>query len=582
MAASSFECIVASSAAERLMAARAYVRAHALDPLIIVGATRAAADELALALARESGALVGVTRMSLAELATKLALPVLAERLVSPGGALGAEAMATRAAFEAHRAGELDYFGPVADLPGFPRALTRTLAELQLAGVSAADLTAVASVGPDLATLLTRVEQEGARAGTVTRASILTLAAERLHGSSGALGARHVLLLDAVIATPVEQVLLEALVGATTSVMATVPEGDTATLAACTACGASVRDRADAARRDHAPVASPGGRPLALARLQTWLFAPDAPPAGELDDSVQVLSAPGEAREAVEIARRVLHEAAAGVPLDEMAVLLRAPHTYLGLLEHAFARAAIPAWYERGTRRPDPAGRAFLALLACADEGLSARRFAEYLSLGQVPPCASGVPGSGTVTSRPAAGTATMAAAATDLSEGLIPGADRVEDPAPLDEAPAADERDGDRVVAGTLRAPWRWEELLVEAYVIEGLARWLRRLPGLRREYDRRVRELADDDQDAARERVLERDREQLAHLETFALPIVTVLDGWREPRMWAEWIDAFATLLPRVLRQPVRVARVLAEMGPLGTVGPVALREVREVLAP
>ena len=36
-------------------------------------------------------------------------------------------------------------------------------------------------------------------------------------------------------------------------------------------------------------------------------------------------------------------------------------------------------------RRPDPAGRAFYVLLRCAAEGLSARRFAEYLSLGQVP-----------------------------------------------------------------------------------------------------------------------------------------------------------------------------------------------------
>ena len=38
-----------------------------------------------------------------------------------------------------------------------------------------------------------------------------------------------------------------------------------------------------------------------------------------------------------------------------------------------------------GTKVPDPSGRAFLALLACASEGLSARRFSEYLSLGQVP-----------------------------------------------------------------------------------------------------------------------------------------------------------------------------------------------------
>ena len=107
--------------------------------------------------------------------------------------------------------------------------------------------------------------------------------------------------------------------------------------------------------------------------------------AAQLNQSVVMFSAPGEGRECVEIARRVREEAARGVPFDEIAVLLRAPNTYLGLLEHAFQRADIPAWFDRGTRRPDPSGRAFLALLACADEDLSARRFAEYLSLGQVP-----------------------------------------------------------------------------------------------------------------------------------------------------------------------------------------------------
>src|SRR5688500_20179948 len=95
-------------------------------------------------------------------------------------------------------------------------------------------------------------------------------------------------------------------------------------------------------------------------------------------------SAPGEGRECVEIARRILQEAARGIPFDEMAVFVRAPDRYAGLLEHAFRRAGIPAWFDRGTRRPHPAGRAFLAVLACAVEKLSARRFAEYLSLGQV------------------------------------------------------------------------------------------------------------------------------------------------------------------------------------------------------
>src|SRR5207245_9700638 len=96
--------------------------------------------------------------------------------------------------------------------------------------------------------------------------------------------------------------------------------------------------------------------------------------------------APGEGREAVEIARRILDEARAGTPFDEVAVLLRAPELYASLLEVALRRAGIPAWFARGTSRPDPSGRAFLALLDCALEGLPARRSAEYLSLGQVPP----------------------------------------------------------------------------------------------------------------------------------------------------------------------------------------------------
>ena len=66
-----------------------------------------------------------------------------------------------------------------------------------------------------------------------------------------------------------------------------------------------------------------------------------------------------------------MREAQRGVPFDQMAVLLRAPQTYLGVLEHALERAGIPAWFHRGTRRPDPAGRALLALLACAAEDRS-------------------------------------------------------------------------------------------------------------------------------------------------------------------------------------------------------------------
>lgn len=563
MSASTFQYLVSPSASRRSAAARAFVTAHAAGGVLIVGASRAAADELALEISRARGALVGVTRMSFAELATRVALPVLAERLVTPGSPLGVEAMVARASFDARDAGELGYFEPVADLPGFPRAAARTLSELQLAGVPADALAAVARVGPDLAALALRLDAEASRSGAVSRADLIAAAAARIEASPDVLPARHVLLLDVPVASAADRRLLSALVAAATACLAVVPEGDASARTACAAAGGvepeGEHGTPTPAVHDHA----------ARARLQRWLFSPDAPPVGTLDDTVQIFSAPGEGREAVEVVRRVLAEADAGVPFDEMAVLLRAPHTYLGLLEHAFARAGVPAWFERGTRRPDPAGRAFLALLACADEGLSARRFAEYLSLGQVP--------SGTGRTEKLQGPVPSSEA-----DVLLRPDERVDDRSPIDEAPVAGERDGTRVVAGTLQAPWRWEELLVEAYVIEGLERWQRRLPGLRHEYDRRWRELAGEDRDSPRLRALERDRDQLGHLESFALPVVAAIDTWRTPRTWAGWLEAFTMLVPRVLRQPARVARVLAEMAPLGAVGPVRLREVRDVLTP
>src|SRR5262249_59988291 len=116
-----------------------------------------------------------------------------------------------------------------------------------------------------------------------------------------------------------------------------------------------------------------------------YVFTSERPPLRDRAGDVRLFSAPGEGREAVEIVRCVLAEAARGVRFDEIAVFLRAPQQYLGLLEHACSRGGVPAYFDRGTRRPDPAGRAFVALLSCAVEGLSAKRFDEYLSLGQVP-----------------------------------------------------------------------------------------------------------------------------------------------------------------------------------------------------
>jgi ATP-dependent helicase/nuclease subunit B len=565
-----FQLLASPSAAARLAAVRTRLAARTADePAIIVGASRSAADELAFDVARARGGTFVLRRVGFAELALSLALPELARRRSSPSGALGAEAMATRVAFDAHRLDALEYFAPVATMPGFPRAAARTLHELQMSLVPAEALADLDAAGADVGRLLDGVAREAHDVRAATRADVFATATRTLRARPDALEADTLILLDLTLAFPVEEAFVAALVAATATVVATVPEGDARTRDVFRrVMGSRVADRgtADHPQRslldDPAPLAS-------LARLQQYLFATDPPPAGEVDDRVRVFSAPGEGREAVEIARRVLGEAARGVPFDEMAVLLRAPQTYLGLLEHAFSRAGIPCWFERGTRRPDPAGRAFLALLACAHEGLSARRFAEYLSLGQVP-----VPAQQQ--------TAAWSLPTDDLIESLAVAPDRVEDGTPLEEAPRPEERDRDRIIAGSLQAPWRWEELLVEAYVIRGLDRWRRRLPGLRHEYEMRLREVAEEDADSPRIGALARDVGQLRHLEDVALPIVETLDTWRDRQPWAVWLARLGELAPRVLRQPARVMRVLGELAPLGNVGPVGLDEVQDVLGP
>ena len=525
--------------------------------MLLVAASRAAADEIAASVARQKGGLFGVTRTGFAELATRLALPSLAASQRSPVGGLGSEALVTRAAFEADREDALDYFQPVVRMPGFPRAAARTIQELQLAGVSSDQLRTIGPAGEDLAALLERVSADADAARAVPRAAVFQTAADVIRADPERLQCAMVILVDVAVSSAAETQFVAAIAEATSELLVVCPSGDLRTEQAYGRLGLTTLKPA--------PTASA----TALQRLQAHLFSPEAPPIADADASVQVFSAPGEGREAVEIARRVLKEAAQGVPFDEIAVLLRAPQTYFGLIEHAFSRAGIPVWFERGTRRPDPAGRAFLALLACAEEQLSARRFAEYLSLGQVPVATTPAPESWVIPS-------------DDLVESVLPGFERAEDPAPLDEAPPAAERDRDRVVAGTLQAPWRWEELLVEAYVIEGLDRWRKRLPGLRHEFERRIRELGEDEPDSPRIASLQRDRAQLQHLEDLALPVVETLDAWRDAQPWSVWLDRLTTLAPRVLRQPARVLRVLGELAPLGNVGPVRLSEVREVLAP
>ena len=564
--------LVESAAAElRLAEAQAFVREQgARGDVLLVGASRGAADDLARAVAIGSGATIGLHRFSLAQLAARLAAPVLAGQRLAPSPYLASEAVAARATFDAARADALDYFLPVAHTPGFPRALARTLQELRLAEVPAAAVAALPLGGRDLGALLERFDSQFAAASATDRASLFAAATSALTSGSSLVfsaGLPPLLLLDVPIESTREFALVRTLLDASPHVLVTVPFGDIQALQKYESLGITAEVLEQKGNSD-------------LVALRRYLFASRRPPLRERAGDVRLFSAPGEGRECVEIARRIIEEARAGVRFDEMAVFLRSPQRYAGLLEHAFRRIrtddeegrdGVPAWFDRGTQRPHPAGRAFLAIVACACERLSARRFAEYLSLAQVPRL-----------DRVESARAFIAPVDELFGIAGERGPDEdLPDVTPAD--PPRDEAADDvAVVEGSLRAPWKWETLIVESAVIGGdPRRWHRRLDGLAQEYRLKIQEESKDDPESPRARRLERDLRNLGHLRAFALPIIDRLAAWPVSGTWGEWLDRFNELAPMVLRQPERVLRALADLRPMSEIGPVSLNEARGVIA-
>jgi ATP-dependent helicase/nuclease subunit B len=546
-----FAIVESSSAAVRLERAAGFLSRFPAHQLItVVAATRGAADDLARHVAIGRGATIGMSRFSLTQLAARVAAARLAGNGIAPSTALGVDAVASRVAFDAAQANTLDYFGGVARTPGFPRALARTLTDVRLARVPAAALADAGRAGHDLQTLVQQAEAVLEGASTADRARLFATAAEGVVGESFLRA--PLLLVDVPVETAIEEAFISAVTSVATEVLATVPAHDLSARSALDRCGGTVETIAPARHSD-------------LDHLRACLFSNQAPEPRHPDGTLQFFSAPGEGRECVEIARRILREVRSGVRFDEIGVFVRATEHYQGLLEHAFARARIPAWFDRGTRRPHPAGRAFLALLACVAEGLSASRFAEYLSLGQLPD--SDQTRAGWIASDDE-----VFAAAAAVADGAD---DPAEEPQPLED-------DDDRsVLAGSLRTPRRWERMLVEAAVVGGdPARWRRRLDGFDEELRARRAEIERDDPASPRLTAIDDDRRRMVHLASFALPIITEMAAWPAAATWGEWLDRLDGLAPRTLRAPAYVRRVLADLRPMASVGPVSIGEVRMVL--
>jgi ATP-dependent helicase/nuclease subunit B len=535
--------VTALAAHDRLNAAEDFLRAAAGREVLVVSSARAAADELARSVSLKDAGVFGVHRFSLGALAVEIASTHLALRGRSVLAGVAVDALAARAVQDCRAASGLQWFEPVCTTPGFFRALASTLTEIRLNDIDVKRLGAAGPAGRDLALLVSAYERYLSDNGLADSAEIYRTAAAAVRDPDYRFKDALLLLLDLSPPSVLQRRFAGAIAGQAGTGLAVLSSRDEAAVAA-------LEEALNAPAQPANQTDS-----TALSRLRKYVFSSSIPPEYEFDSSVEFASATDEARECVEIARSIVSAAEAGISFDSMAILLRSPEGYQPLVEDALRRAGVPAYFSEGSRRPNPAGRAFLALLACAAERLSASRFSEYLSLGQVPePDLEGKPPKRDPSWVPVQGE-------------LFPETPR--QPETPDLSPEEKQ----------LRTPQYWERLLVDAAVIGGRDRWRRRLDGLEHEFQKHAEELGEEDE-SRRVRV-ERQIERLKDLRNFALPIIDFLDVLPRSELWGIWLDRLERLCSLTLRRPEPVLAVLAELRPMGDTGPVTLDEVREVLS-
>ncbi len=486
---------VASQAEARLGCAEEFLRGlPARGPALLLVPSLAVGSELMSRALTPGEARFAWQKRTLAQLARQLALPELARDERVPLSGLSMEALVARVLHELKARGALARHGVLLERPGFARAMTKSLDELRMSGVAAARLRELA---PELGQVLAEYEQQLATLRLADRAYVYAAAARACRASV------PVLAVDVSLVHQCEAELARSLGMVASSLCATVVHGDERSEAHWRdALGAEleVRRLAPAANHD-------------LARLQRGLFAPRQEAAAGPSGRVAIVSSPGEAREAVEIARGLLESAARGTPFDRMAILLRASESYRAVVEEALARAEVPAFFADGVRRPLSSGRAFLALLACAQEGLSARGFAEYLSLGEYP-------------------------------------------------------RSDEEIVT-----PRRWERMLVDAAVIGGRERWTRRIQGLISE---RKDSLAREPDARVADEVAQLEALHTFAAPLLDLLWALHEQGPTTWGNWLEKLRALASAGLRTSEQVAHVLTELAPLSPIGPVSLAEVRRV------
>ncbi len=379
-------------ASERLARAEGWLAGRPRgEEVLVVGASHEAATDLTRRVARQSGASFGWYRATLGRVAAVLAGPELAARGSRRRGASARGDLRAGGRCAEPRRGARAARGGVR-VPNLPRALARTLSEVRLAGSTRA----AAQRGDGGARADSRGVRGGARARQ-DRGSRAGAADRDRGGARGAHAAAHGGRLVGARADPQASPLARRRAGDDGA--RARPRGG--------ARGPRARGAGDGARGRRA-VAAPAARGarrdaragLARARARgsgegaLAAAAPDVPlrggraPLGRLDGDVTFLSAPGESRECVEVARRAQQRPRAACPsiawrsCSALPALPRAPR-------RGAAPRGDPRPFRARERAPRLGGPRLRRALDLRREKLSARRFAEYLSLGQVPEATS-------------------------------------------------------------------------------------------------------------------------------------------------------------------------------------------------
>ncbi|MGA2594127.1 MAG: PD-(D/E)XK nuclease family protein [Bryobacteraceae bacterium] len=211
-------------------------------------------------------------------------------------------------------------FARVVRLPGFCAALARTIEELSSAGCDAERLADVlgrksaAPLGAAFLAVYREVDRELLRRGLAMRSQRLLQAAGRI--AREGLPAVRTIWLDGFYALPDPELAVIAAMCRHADVTLTLPDA-----------------RITAPTRE---------------RLVALGFAEEVSRWERAQPRIELCEAPSIEREADEIARRILQQAAAGRPFREMGVIVRSQELYEPILRATFDRFGVPARFYFG------------------------------------------------------------------------------------------------------------------------------------------------------------------------------------------------------------------------------------------